>query len=85
MLAIISTYIFLQVLCGHDKPVTCVALSVDLDIAVSGSEDGTVNIYTVKEGYYMKTIIPPGETLNPKYWLNYWRDSKGRLAHIEQL
>ena len=51
---------FLQVLCGHDKPVTCVALSVDLDIAVSGSEDGTVNIYTVKEGYYMKTIIPPG-------------------------
>jgi WD40 repeat protein len=49
----------IQVLCGHDKSVSCVALSVDLDLAVSGSEDGTVNVYTVKEGYYLRTIIPP--------------------------
>jgi WD40 repeat protein len=47
------------VLCGHDKSVSCVALSVDLDLAVSGSEDGTVNVYTVKEGYYLRTLIPP--------------------------
>jgi WD40 repeat protein len=46
-------------LCGHDKSVSCVALSVDLDLAVSGSEDGTVNVYTVKEGYYLRTLIPP--------------------------
>jgi hypothetical protein len=43
----IVTFTF-KVLCGHDKTVSCVALSVDLDTAVSGSEDGTVNVYTVK-------------------------------------
>lgn len=49
----------MQVLCGHDKTVTCVALDVDLDLAVSGSEDGTVNVFTVKEGVYLRTLIPP--------------------------
>ena len=48
----------IQVLSGHDKPVTCVAISTELDMAASGSEDGTVNVYTIKEGQYMRTISP---------------------------
>ena len=47
-----------QVLSGHDKAVTCVAISTELDVAASGSEDGTVNVYTIKEGQYMRTVIP---------------------------
>lgn len=35
------------------------ALDVDLDLAVSGSEDGTVNVFSMKEGIYMRTLIPP--------------------------
>ena len=49
----------LQVLSGHDKSVSCVAMSSELDMAVSGSEDGTLNVYTVKEGQYIRTISPP--------------------------
>ena len=30
----------LQTLYGHDKPVTCVAMSWELDMAVSGSQVG---------------------------------------------
>ena len=48
-----------QVLYGHDKPVTTVAISICLDIALSGSKDGTVNIHTVKDGQYLKTLRPP--------------------------
>ena len=47
-----------QVLSGHDKAVTCVAISTELDVAASGSEDGTVNVYTIKEGQYMRTVTP---------------------------
>ncbi|CAB4066360.1 NEBL1_2 [Lepeophtheirus salmonis] len=55
----------LQVLSGHDKAVTCVAIIFELDIAVSGSEDGSVNVYTVKEGQYIRTIYPPVMTDDP--------------------
>ena len=48
-----------QVLAGHDKSVKCVALSAELDMAVSGSEDGTVNIYSIKEGQFMRFLKPP--------------------------
>lgn len=50
----------IQVLYGHDKPVSCVGLSMSLDMAVSGSLDGTVNIHTIKEGQYIRTLEPPG-------------------------
>lgn len=48
----------IQVLSGHDKAISCVALSTELDMAVSGSEDGTLNVYTIKEGQYIRTIVP---------------------------
>ena len=48
-----------QVLAGHEKPIRCVALSVELDLAVSGSEDGTVNVYTIKEGQFLRSLRPP--------------------------
>ena len=44
----------IQVLSGHDKSVSCVALSTELDMAVSGSDDGSINVYTVKEGQYIR-------------------------------
>lgn len=55
-----------QVLSGHDKKVTCVCLSVELDMAVSGSGDGTVNVYTVKEGQYVRTLLPMNFDPDPK-------------------
>lgn len=37
-----------QVLCGHDQEVTCVAISTELDMAVSGSKVKSVSFQTVK-------------------------------------
>jgi WD40 repeat protein len=48
-----------QILAGHDLAVQCVALAAELDMAVSGSEDGTVNVYTIKEGQFMRSLRPP--------------------------
>jgi WD40 repeat protein len=48
----------LRTLYGHDDVVTCVDISLELDIAVSGSQDGTVIIHTVQQGRYVHTLKP---------------------------
>ncbi|XP_073341280.1 neurobeachin-like protein 2 isoform X2 [Pagrus major] len=54
-----------QVLCGHDQEVTCVAISTELDMAVSGSKDGTVIVHTVRRGQFLRTLRPPGDSCVP--------------------
>ncbi|KAK2844496.1 hypothetical protein Q5P01_011155 [Channa striata] len=54
-----------QVLCGHDQEVTCVAISTELDMAVSGSKDGTVIVHTVRRGLFLRTLRPPGDSCVP--------------------
>ncbi|KAB5586981.1 hypothetical protein PHYPO_G00007710 [Pangasianodon hypophthalmus] len=51
-----------QVLCGHDTEVTCVSISTELDMAVSGSKDGTVIVHSVRRGQYLRTLRPPCES-----------------------
>ncbi|KAJ3598621.1 hypothetical protein NHX12_002126 [Muraenolepis orangiensis] len=41
-----------QVLCGHDQEVTCVAISTELDMAISGSK-------------FLRTLRPPSESCVP--------------------
>uniref|UniRef100_A0AAG5CUG9 DUF4704 domain-containing protein n=1 Tax=Anopheles atroparvus TaxID=41427 RepID=A0AAG5CUG9_ANOAO len=47
---------------GHDDAVSCVAIMTELDIVVSGSLDGTVNVHTIKDGHFLRTIKPNGCT-----------------------
>ncbi|MEE6514043.1 hypothetical protein FKM82_021983, partial [Ascaphus truei] len=54
-----------QVLYGHDDEVTCVAISTELDMAVSGSKDGTINVHTIRLGQFMRCIKPPCESSLP--------------------
>ncbi|KAL2102018.1 hypothetical protein ACEWY4_003779 [Coilia grayii] len=50
-----------QVLCGHDQEVTCVAISTELDVAVSGSKDGTLIVHSVRRGQFLRTLHPASE------------------------
>ncbi|XP_054992464.1 neurobeachin-like protein 2 isoform X1 [Sorex araneus] len=52
-----------QVLYGHEAAVSCVAISTELDMAVSGSEVGTVIIHTVRRGHFVAALQPPGASL----------------------
>ncbi|NWT01862.1 NBEL2 protein, partial [Mionectes macconnelli] len=54
-----------QVLYGHDAEVTCVAISTELDMAVSGSKDGTIITHTVRRGLFIRSVRPPGESCPP--------------------
>ncbi|XP_057195455.1 neurobeachin-like protein 2 isoform X2 [Triplophysa rosa] len=54
-----------QVLCGHDQEVTCVAISTELDMAISGSKDGTVIMHSVRRGQYLRTLRLPCEGCIP--------------------
>ncbi|CAF0785781.1 unnamed protein product [Brachionus calyciflorus] len=46
----------IHVLYGHTDTVTSVEISNELDIVLSGSLDGTVNIHTLKSGRYVQTL-----------------------------
>ncbi|XP_063308911.1 neurobeachin-like protein 2 isoform X7 [Pelobates fuscus] len=54
-----------QVLYGHDDEVTSVAISTELDMAVSGSKDGTIIVHTIRRGQFMRCIKPPCESSLP--------------------
>uniref|UniRef100_H0VBD3 Neurobeachin like 1 n=1 Tax=Cavia porcellus TaxID=10141 RepID=H0VBD3_CAVPO len=51
-----------QILYGHTDEVLSVAISTELDMAASGSRDGTVIIHTIKKGQYMRTLRPRCES-----------------------
>ncbi|XP_044151242.1 neurobeachin-like protein 2 isoform X2 [Bufo gargarizans] len=54
-----------QVLYGHNDEVTCVAISTELDMAVTGSKDGAVLVHTIRRGQFMRCIKPPCESSLP--------------------
>lgn len=47
-----------HVLWGHDTPVTCVDINSDLDVIVSGSEDGLVCVHTIRRGEFIRSFRP---------------------------
>ncbi|CAE7469550.1 sel-2, partial [Symbiodinium microadriaticum] len=46
----------LHVLYGHDDAVNCVDVCVELDVVVSGSDDGTIIVHKLREGIYIRSI-----------------------------
>ncbi|KAJ8255639.1 hypothetical protein COCON_G00195030 [Conger conger] len=54
-----------QVLYGHTDEVVSVSISTELDMAVSGSRDGTVIIHTIRRGQYTRSLRPPCESSLP--------------------
>jgi WD40 repeat protein len=47
-----------HVLWGHDTPITCVDINSDLDVIVSGSQDGTVCVHTIRRGEFIRSFRP---------------------------
>nr|XP_027094520.1 BEACH domain-containing protein B isoform X2 [Coffea arabica]XP_027094521.1 BEACH domain-containing protein B isoform X3 [Coffea arabica] len=48
-----------HILCGHDDIITCLFASVELDIVISGSKDGTCVFHTLREGRYVRSLQHP--------------------------
>jgi WD40 repeat protein len=48
---------------GHTSEVTCICVSIELDLVISGSLDGTCNIHTVEHGIYVRTLRPIGDPI----------------------
>lgn len=46
----------LHVLTGHDAPVLCLAVDVELDLVVSGGADGRLLVHSLREGRYIRTL-----------------------------
>lgn len=51
-----------QILYGHTDEILSVGISTELDMAVSGSRDGSVIIHTIQKGQYLRTLRPPCES-----------------------
>ena len=50
------------ILYGHDDSVTCVAINPELDVVVSGSDDGSVIIHNLRDGTYVRSIVDSAMT-----------------------
>jgi WD40 repeat protein len=50
------------ILYGHDDSVSCVAVNPELDVVVSGSDDGTVIVHNLRDGTYVRSIVDMGRT-----------------------
>lgn len=50
------------ILYGHDDSITCVAINTELDVVVSGSDDGTVIIHNLRDGTYVRSIVDSGRS-----------------------
>ncbi|ESO05164.1 hypothetical protein HELRODRAFT_111169 [Helobdella robusta] len=61
----------LKLLYGHSTEITCLSLSWELDVVVSGSKDGLVVVYTLQDGLYVRTLQPP--------------HAKGWMVSVEQM
>ncbi|CAF5113243.1 unnamed protein product, partial [Rotaria magnacalcarata] len=48
---------------GHTSAITCLHVSTELDLVVSGSLDGTCNMHTVEHGVYVRTLRPIGDPI----------------------
>lgn len=54
----------IRTLYGHDQSITSVAIQTDLDLVVSGSLDGFVNMYSIESGQLIRRLSPIGCTGN---------------------
>lgn len=52
----------IHTLYGHDAAISCVAIMTELDLVVSGSLDGSVNVYSINEGQFIRSLDPIGCT-----------------------
>ncbi|KAL0221654.1 hypothetical protein RCL1_001508 [Eukaryota sp. TZLM3-RCL] len=59
----------LHILHGHDDAVTCITSDVDLDVVLTGSKDGTIIVFCLSKGRYMRTIEYP--LMKPVHLLSY--------------
>ncbi|XP_076899562.1 BEACH domain-containing protein B isoform X2 [Bidens hawaiensis] len=48
-----------HILCGHDDIITCLYASVELDVVISGSKDGTCVFHTLRKGRYLRSLQHP--------------------------
>ncbi|CAA6657804.1 unnamed protein product [Spirodela intermedia] len=48
-----------HILCGHDDIITCLFVSTELDIVISGSKDATCVFHTLRDGRYVRSIQHP--------------------------
>ncbi|KAJ0790760.1 putative transcription factor WD40-like family [Helianthus annuus] len=48
-----------HILCGHDDVITCLYASVELDLVISGSKDGTCVFHTLRKGRYIRSLQHP--------------------------
>lgn len=48
----------MHILYGHSSSITSVDISNELDLVLSASLDGTINMYSLRSGGYIRTLTP---------------------------
>jgi WD40 repeat protein len=75
----------LHILYGHTDTVTSVGISNELDMVVSGSVDGTINIHTIRKGHFVKSISFQNEKISKFLNVNLKLSQRQILVYISCL
>lgn len=78
--------ICVHVLCGHQSPVTSLYYSSELDLVLSGSEEGTLCLHTARKGEYIRTVADGSVSIDAVFITPHgfllahsWKDLKLQL------
>lgn len=71
----------IHILYGHDDAITTVAINAELDLVVSGSDDGTIIIYSLRQGIFYHSIRAGFSSLKRS---NYDMDSDHTKSNVSR-
>ena len=54
-----TNLVCVHVLCGHQAPVSCMHYSPDMDLLLSGADDGSLCLHSVRRGEFIRQVAPP--------------------------
>jgi WD40 repeat protein len=55
----------IHTLYGHDDAINCLCVKANMDLIVSGSDDGTIIVHSLREGLYLRSIAFGSLAINP--------------------
>ena len=72
----------IHVLYGHNDTITTIASDPSFDLVVSGSDDGTIILHSLREGEYIRSIITDNSMSNND---EYFEDTNHSLPQVRSI
>ena len=70
----------IRTLYGHDDAINCLVINPELDMIVSGSDDGTMMVHNLRDGKYIRSILNTDATSQKKAMYSQTADDSDTVS-----